>query len=141
MQTVVQAAIQPQALALVRAHQVAGDLVVIVTATNEFVTRPIADAFGVPDLIAVQLARDAAGELTGEIHGTPSFREGKVTRVQAWLTERGLDWQSTETIFYSDSINDLALLEKVTHAVATNPDAALRAVATERQWRILELFT
>ncbi len=141
MQTVVQAAIQPQALALVRAHQAAGDLVVIVTATNEFVTRPIADAFGVPDLIAVQLARDAAGELTGEIHGTPSFREGKVTRVEAWLKDRQLDWQSTETVFYSDSINDLALLEKVTHAVATNPDAALRAVATERQWRILELFT
>ncbi|MDO9278139.1 MAG: HAD family hydrolase [Polaromonas sp.] len=141
MQTVVQAAIRPQALALVQAHQAAGDLVVIVTATNEFVTRPIADAFGVPDLIAVQLARDAAGELTGEIHGTPSFREGKVTRVEAWLTERQLDWQSTETVFYSDSINDLALLEKVTHPVATNPDAALRAVATERQWRILELFT
>jgi HAD superfamily hydrolase (TIGR01490 family) len=141
MQTVVQAAIQPQALALVRAHQAAGDLVVIVTATNEFVTRPIADAFGVPDLIAVQLARDAAGELTGEIAGTPSFREGKVTRVEAWLKERQLDWRSTETVFYSDSINDLALLEKVTHAVATNPDAALRAVATERQWRILELFT
>lgn len=141
MQTVVHAAIQPQALALVRAHQVAGDLVVIVTATNEFVTRPIADAFGVPDLIAVQLARDAAGQLTGEIAGTPSFREGKVTRVEAWLKERQLDWHSTETVFYSDSINDLALLEKVTHAVATNPDAALRAVATERQWRILELFT
>jgi HAD superfamily hydrolase (TIGR01490 family) len=141
MQTVVQAAIRPQALALVRAHQAAGDAVVIVTATNEFVTRPIADAFGVPDLIAVQLARDAAGELTGEIAGTPSFREGKVTRVEAWLAERQLDWQSTETVFYSDSINDLALLEKVTHPVATNPDAALRAVATERQWRILELFT
>jgi HAD superfamily hydrolase (TIGR01490 family) len=141
MQTVVQAAIQPQALALVRAHQTAGDAVVIVTATNEFVTRPIADAFGVSDLIAVQLARDAAGELTGEIQGTPSFREGKVTRVETWLTERQLDWRSTETVFYSDSINDLALLEKVTHPVATNPDAALRAVATERQWRILELFT
>jgi HAD superfamily hydrolase (TIGR01490 family) len=141
MQTVVKAAIRPQALALVRDHQAAGDAVVIVTATNEFVTRPIADAFGVPDLIAVQLARDAAGELTGEIDGTPSFREGKVTRVEAWLTERQLDWHSTETVFYSDSINDLALLEKVTHAVATNPDAALRAVATERQWRILELFT
>jgi HAD superfamily hydrolase (TIGR01490 family) len=141
MQTVVQAAIQPQALALVRAHQAAGDLVVIVTATNEFVTRPIADAFGVPDLIAVQLARDVAGELTGEIAGVPSFREGKVTRVEAWLKDRQLDWHSTETVFYSDSINDLALLEKVTHPVATNPDAALRAVATERQWRILELFT
>ena len=141
IQTVVQGVIEPQALALVRSHQAAGDAVVIVTATNEFVTRPIADAFGVPDLIAVQLARDAMGELTGEIAGTPSFREGKVTRVQAWLAERQLDWASTETVFYSDSINDLALLEKVTHPVATNPDEALRAVATERGWRILELFT
>ena len=141
IQTVVQGVIEPQALALVRSHQAAGDAVVIVTATNEFVTRPIADAFGVPDLIAVQLARDAMGELTGEIAGTPSFREGKVTRVQAWLAERQLDWASTETVFYSDSINDLALLEKVTHPVATNPDDALRAVATERGWRILELFT
>jgi HAD superfamily hydrolase (TIGR01490 family) len=141
IQTVVQGVIEPQALALVRAHQAAGDAVVIVTATNEFVTRPIADAFGVPDLIAVQLARDAMGELTGEIAGTPSFREGKVTRVQAWLAERQLDWANTETVFYSDSINDLALLEKVTHPVATNPDEPLRAVATERGWRILELFT
>ena len=102
---------------------------------------PIARAFGVPELIAVELARDAQGELTGEIAGTPSFREGKVARVEAWLTERQLGWSGVETVFYSDSINDLALLEKVTHPVATNPDAALRAVATERQWRILELFT
>ena len=77
----------------------------------------------------------------GEIAGTPSFREGKVDRVQAWLAARQLDWHSVETVFYSDSINDLPLLEKVTHPVATNPDAALRAIASERQWRILELFT
>jgi phosphoserine phosphatase len=89
----------------------------------------------------VQLARDVGGEWTGEIAGTPSFREGKVMRVEAWLSERQLDWHTAETVFYSDSINDLALLEKVTHPVATNPDAALRAVATERLWRILELFT
>ena len=141
MQEVVQAAIRPEALALVRSHQAAGDAVAIVTATNEFVTRPIAEAFGVSDLIAVQLARNAAGELTGEISGTPSFREGKVVRVEAWLAERQSGWSQTETVFYTDSINDLALLEKVTHPVATNPDAALRAVATARQWRILELFT
>jgi HAD superfamily hydrolase (TIGR01490 family) len=141
MQSIIDTAIQPKALALVQAHQAAGDEVVIVTATNEFVTRPIATAFGVKELIAIELARDARGEFTGEIAGTPSFREGKVARVQAWLAARQLDWDSVETVFYSDSINDLPLLEKVTHPVATNPDAALRAIATERQWRILELFT
>jgi len=141
MQTIIDTAIQPKALALVQAHQAAGDEVVIVTATNEFVTRPIATAFGVKELIAIELARDAQGEFTGEIAGTPSFREGKVARVQAWLAARQLEWDSVETVFYSDSINDLPLLEKVNHPVATNPDAALRAIATERQWRILELFT
>jgi HAD superfamily hydrolase (TIGR01490 family) len=141
MQTIIDTAIQPKALALVQAHQAAGDEVVIVTATNEFVTRPIATAFGVKELIAIELARDAQGEFTGEIAGTPSFREGKVARVHAWLAARQLDWDAVETVFYSDSINDLPLLEKVNHPVATNPDAALRAIATERQWRILELFT
>lgn len=141
MQEVIAAAIRPQALALVQAHQATGDAVVIVTATNEFVTRPIADAFGVAELIAVQLVRDAAGELTGDILGTPSFREGKVARVETWLAERGLHWDAVETHFYSDSINDLALLEKVSQPVATNPDAKLRAIAQARGWRILELFT
>lgn len=141
MQEVIAAAIEPQALALVQAHQAAGDAVVIVTATNEFVTRPIANAFGVAELIAVQLVRDAAGELTGDILGTPSFREGKVARVESWLADRGLAWDGVQTHFYSDSINDLALLEKVSQPVATNPDDKLRAIAQARGWRILELFT
>jgi HAD superfamily hydrolase (TIGR01490 family) len=140
MLEVVRQSLRPAALELVRSHQAAGHQVVIVTATNEFVTRPIAAAFGVRELIAVELERDAAGSLTGEIRGTPSFREGKVVRVQQWLADRGLDWGTVETTFYSDSMNDLALLEKVTHPVATNPDARLRAIATERGWRILELF-
>jgi len=141
MRAIVQKAIQPQALELVRGHQRVGDLVVIVTATNEFVTRPIAQAFGVPDLIAINLVRDpSTGWFTGEIDGTPSFREGKVARVNQWLAERGLRWDALDTTFYSDSINDLPLLEQATHPVATNPDDALRAVATQRGWRILELF-
>jgi HAD superfamily hydrolase (TIGR01490 family) len=140
MREIVRKGIQPAALELVRRHQAAGDDTVIVTATNEFVTRPIAAAFGVKELIAVELERDAAGQLTGEIRGTPSFREGKVTRVQQWLAERRLDWDQVETTFYTDSLNDLALLEKVTHPVATNPDERLRAIAAERGWRILELF-
>ncbi len=141
MRTVVQKAIKSEALALVQQHQAAGDLVVIVTATNEFVVGPIAQAFGVPELIAIKLARDpVSGWFTGEIEGTPSFREGKVTRVAQWLTERGLSWDTVQATFYSDSINDLPLLEKVAHPVATNPDDRLRAIAHARGWRILELF-
>ena len=140
METVVLKAIKKQALELVHGHQRAGDDVVIVTATNEFVTRPIADVFGVKDLIAVELERDASGNWTGEIKGTPSAREGKVTRMDQYLAARGLAWNEVETTFYTDSMNDLALLEKVTHPVATNPDDRLRALAKERGWRILELF-
>ncbi|AYQ28794.1 MULTISPECIES: HAD family phosphatase [unclassified Polaromonas] len=140
MRDVVQKAITKQALALVDGHRAAGDELVIVTATNEFVTRPIAEAFGVKELIAVELERDAQGWLTGEIQGTPSAREGKVTRVEQWLAARNLGWSDVETTFYTDSMNDIALLEKATHPVATNPDARLRALAAERGWRILDLF-
>lgn len=144
MRSVVQPAITPQALALVREHMQAGDQVVIVTATNEFVTRPIAQAFGVTELIAVELERDntpgGTGWITGEIRGVPSAREGKVTRVEQWLALRQMDWNDVESTFYTDSINDLTLMEKVTHPVATNPDAALRPIALARGWRILELF-
>jgi HAD superfamily hydrolase (TIGR01490 family) len=144
IRTVVLPTIQPQALALVRAHSEAGDTVVMVTATNEFVTRPIAQAFGVENLIALELERDSApggsGWITGEIHGVPSFREGKIARVQQWLASRGLTWADVESTFYTDSINDLSLLEKVNHPVATNPDQRLRAIASERGWRILDLF-
>jgi HAD superfamily hydrolase (TIGR01490 family) len=142
MRDVIQRALRPQALELVRAHQDAGDAVVIVTATNEFVTRPIATAFGVPELIAIDLQRDrATGWFTGEIAGTPSFREGKVARMEQWLADRGWQWAQLESTFYSDSINDLPLLEKVTHPVATNPDQRLRAIAVARGWRILDLFS
>jgi HAD superfamily hydrolase (TIGR01490 family) len=140
MDEVIRPRIMPEALALVRSHQQAGDTVVIVTATNEFVTRPIAQAFGVSELIAVDLERDASGWITGEIRGTPSFRDGKVTRVAQWLAQQGLDWSDLEVTFYSDSMNDLPLLEKAHHPVATNPDARLRQLATDRGWRILELF-
>lgn len=140
MGEVVQKAITKKARELVEQHRVAGDELVIVTATNEFVTRPIADAFGVQELIAVELERDAQGWLMGEIRGIPSFREGKVTRVEQWLAARNLGWGDVETTFYTDSMNDLALLEKATWPVATNPDERLRALAIERGWRILDLF-
>ena len=134
--------ITPQARALVRAHQDAGHLVAIVTATNDFITRPIAEAFGVPDLMAVQLQRDAQGRVTGRIDGVPSFREGKIARVDDWLAGRGLRWADLgRSVFYSDSTNDLPLLDRASEPVATNPSPALDAIARERGWRILRLFT
>jgi HAD superfamily hydrolase (TIGR01490 family) len=131
----------PAAFDLVQRHQQAGDLVAIVTATNEFVTAPIAAAFGVPHLLAVRLQRDAAGAVTGRIDGVPSFREGKIGRVHDWLTTLGhrLDDFASST-FYSDSTNDLPLLELVSDPVATNPGPALEAIASQRGWRILRLF-
>lgn len=142
MDEVIRPAIRPQALELVRRHQAAGEQVIIVTATNEFITRPIAQAFGVDELIAIDLERDGAGNPTGAIRGVPSFREGKVERVKQWLSARGLDWSGvTHSTFYSDSINDLSLLEKVHEPVAANPDDRLKAIASERGWRILNLFT
>lgn len=141
MAEVIRPAMTEQARALVRAHQAAGDTVVIVTATNEFVTRPIARAFGVDELIAIDLATGPDGAITGDIRGIPSFRQGKVLRVEQWLADRGLRWSDLQhTTFYSDSPNDLPLLEKVHEPVATNPDERLSAVARERGWRILQLF-
>ena len=147
MSTVIQPAIKPVARELVAKHRAAGDQLVIVTATNEFVTRPIATALGIDDLIAVQLEMDGRGDavggtgwITGEIKGVPSAHEGKVIRMEQWLASKNLGWQDVHTTFYTDSFNDIALLEKVNIPVATNPDARLRAVAAERGWRILELF-
>ena len=140
MDEVIAPAIRPQALELVERHRQAGAQVLIVTATNDFVTGPIAQVFGVSELIAVQLERDAQGLVTGEIVGTPSAREGKVQRMNEWLARRSLDWADVETTFYSDSLNDLPLLEKVTHPVATNPDDKLRLLARDRGWPILDLF-
>ena len=141
MDEVIRPHIKPQALDLIAQHRQRGDAIVIVTATNEFVTRPIAQALGVSELIAIELERDAQGRYTGEIEGTPSFREGKVARVAQWLAQRNLQWHQVHTTFYSDSTNDLPLLEQVNEPVATNPGDSLRAVAQARGWRVLDLFT
>lgn len=142
MAEVITPAMRPQALALVREHQARGDWVALVTATNEFVTAPIAQAFGIDALIAVRLQRDAQGRPTGRIDGVPTYREGKVTRVADWLAERGAGWADFSSItVYSDSPNDLPLLERATHPVATNPAPALADIARARGWRILDLFT
>jgi HAD superfamily hydrolase (TIGR01490 family) len=134
-------ALHESARALVRRHAEAGDRLAIVTATNEFITRPIAAQFGVDQLIATELQRDAVGRVTGEVLGVPAYREGKVKRVRQWLAQQGLDWADFERItFYSDSTNDLPLLEQVSHPVATNPAPALERIAAARGWPILRLF-
>ncbi len=141
MREVIAPMLTPQAMALVRKHQDDGDLVAIVTATNEFVTRPIAQAFGVPELLAIELERDASGAVTGAIKGVPTYQHGKVTRVGQWLAAQDAGWDDFDRIsVYSDSINDLPLMERATDPVATNPSAALEAVAAERGWRFLRLF-
>ena len=141
LREVMQPQLHPAALALVRQHQAAGDVIAIVTATNDFVTRPIAGLFGVDTLIATDLARDDQGRATGGIQGVPAFREGKIERVAAWLARRGQTLASFErSTFYSDSINDLPLLERVSHPVATNPSPSLALIAHERDWPVLNLF-
>jgi HAD superfamily hydrolase (TIGR01490 family) len=138
---VIEPELRPPALDLVRRHREAGDTLAIVTSTNEFITRPIAERFGIETLIATELARDATGRATGAIRGVPAFREGKVVRLEQWLAARGQRRTDFERItFYSDSTNDLPLLEWSTHPVATNPSAALERIAAERGWPILRLF-
>lgn len=144
MRTVIEKELNPesnQAIALLKEHQAAGDTVVIVTATNDFVTRPIAQALGVTELIAVELETGDNGWITGRIAGVPSAREGKVTRVNQWLAARQLTLADVESRFYTDSVNDLTLLEAVDFPIATNPDDRLRAIAVARGWPILDLFT
>jgi HAD superfamily hydrolase (TIGR01490 family) len=141
MAEVITPALRPAAFELVQAHRARGDLCALVTATNEFVTGPIARALGIADLIAVRLERDAGGTITGRIEGTPSYREGKVARVEEWLGERGKAWADFDRIsVYSDSQNDLPLLERATEPVAANPSPELRRIAEARGWRILKLF-
>lgn len=129
--------IRDSACALVDKHR--GELRVIITATNSFVTAPIARAFGIEHLIATEPeVRD--GVFTGGVSGTPCFREGKVERLEAWLAGRGADLKSSlKSTFYSDSHNDLPLLEQVGHPVAVDPDAALRAHAEAHGWPIISL--
>ena len=129
--------VRSPARALVARH--AGDLRILISATNTFVTGPIAAEFGIPELIATEPeVRD--GEFTGGVSGIPCFREGKVQRLEAWLADRGKALTSfSESWFYSDSLNDLPLLSRVTHPVAVDPDETLRAHAERQGWPIITL--
>ncbi len=128
--------ILPKAPELIAKH--ADALTAIVTATNRFITRPIADELGVRDLIATDI-EEMDGVFTGKPRGTPTFREGKIQRVDEWLAAKGRKLADFESWFYSDSLNDLPLLERVTHPIAVDPDATLRAHATKRKWPIISL--
>jgi HAD superfamily hydrolase (TIGR01490 family) len=129
--------IRDSARALVARHR--DDLCAVITATNSFVTAPIAREFGIEHLIATEPAqRD--GEFTGEVAGMPCFREGKVNRLESWLDAQGSSLNSfAESWFYSDSHNDLPLLARVTHPVAVDPDGKLRAHAGENGWPVISL--
>ena len=129
--------IRPGARGLLEDHR---DCVrVIVTATNAFVTRPIAALLGVPNLIATDL-ETSDGRFTGHARGTPCFREGKVTKLEQWLASRGQRLADfDESWFYSDSANDLPLLSLVTRPVAVHPDDRLKAHALAANWPILSL--
>ncbi len=141
MRDVVQPALLPSALALVAKHRDAGDLVVIATATNRFVTAPIAKVFEVDHLLAAVPEEDANGNLTGRLLGTPSMGAGKVTHLNDWLDDTGRTLDGFErSYFYSDSHNDLPLLSIVTDPIATNPNTPLTEHAMAHGWPILKLF-
>ncbi len=141
MTEVIQSAIRPRARELVQGHLDAGDLVAIITATNEFVTAPIARELGVQHLIAAKPEFDAMGNITGKLLGTPTQGAGKVAHTHAWLERMGMTLSDFErSHFYSDSHNDIPLLSVVTHPVATNPSAALTSHASSHGWPLLHLF-
>jgi HAD superfamily hydrolase (TIGR01490 family) len=141
MDEVIYPAILPAARDLVKRHQDAGDLMAIVTATNSFVTAPIAKAFGIGNLIAAKPEVTPDGEITGRFSGVPPYGEGKVINTTDWLSSIGKSLQSFErSTFYSDSQNDIPLLNFVTHPVATNPNARLEAYAKAHGWPIMKLF-
>lgn len=130
--------IMPMARLLVNSHRDAGDTLLLISATNEFIIKPIAFEFGIENVIGICLATDTEGNYTGGYIGTPSFQEGKITRLQQWLSARGATLADYEkTYFYSDSHNDLPLLEQVSHSVAVNPDAVLAEVAAKHGWPVL----
>ena len=126
----------PKALKLIEDHRNMGHKLMIITATNSFITTPIAQLFSIDDLIAAEPETNN-GDFTGKLSGTPSFAEGKVVRYEQWLQEN--DYQPRTVWFYSDSHNDISLLNKVSHPIAVDPDDVLKAEAEKRDWPVISL--
>ncbi len=136
MRDVIEPIILSKGEALLREHRESGDKLVIITATNRFITAPIAARLGVETLLATECGMEN-GRYTGHVAGVPCYQAGKVVRLNEWLAETGLSLEGA--YFYSDSRNDLPLLEAVAHPVAVDPDDTLRAIAGERGWPVLSL--
>ena len=126
----------PKAKALIAQHHQAGDRLLIITATNRFITEPIAQAFAIPEILATE-PELVAGRYTGKVLGVPCYKEGKITRFQAWLAQQNTSF--SETTFYSDSHNDLPLLKTVDKPIAVDPDDKLRVYAEQYAWPIISL--
>lgn len=136
MHSCIEPLILPRGEALIRHHQAAGDQVLIITATNRFITGPIAKRLGVDTLLATECAMQE-GRYLGRVTDVPCFQGGKVIRLERWLAETGLNLEGSH--FYSDSHNDLPLLERVTYPVAVDPDPTLRQTAEQRGWAVISL--
>ncbi len=139
VEEVIKPMITEKARVLVKRHQEEGDLIIVITATNSFITKPIAELFGIENLIGTD-PEEKEGEFTGKVSGLPSFKEGKVTRLEAWLKGKNLSLASFEkSYFYSDSHNDLPLMQKVTHPVAVDSDDVLSEYAKSKGWPQISL--
>ena len=136
MQEVIRPVMLPAAQLLLEKHRAQGDTLLIITATNSFITGPIAEALGVENIIATD-PEIIDGQYTGQVYGTPCFQSGKVTRLKTWLTAH--QENLANSWFYSDSRNDLPLLELVTHPVAVDPDETLADHARSKGWPIISL--
>lgn len=134
--------IMPSALDLLKTHHKAQDSLLLTTATNCFIANPIGIKMGfeASHILATQLEYDSNGSITGAILGKPNLGAGKLYNLEQWLAQRDLQWDDVHITFYSDSMNDVPLLEQAQVPVATNPDDKLRHLATTRGWRILDLF-
>ena len=138
VETLVRPIVLPQALELVEGHRQQGHTLMIITATNRFVTEPIARLFSIQNLLATEPEMNSHG-YTGQVAGTPCFKEGKVTRLREWLTESGENLNGA--CFYSDSHNDIPLLDMVENPVAVDPDEQLQVYAANKGWPVMSLRT